>query len=197
MIQIVSYMIYETTELDSIIAKMWEVGGPYVLCDRLPNCILVKHQHKHELLLEGLDQHTTPIFPARSYGVLKDCFGQTKSISRKQVPLTSGWCLTDYKSQGLSEDVAEVDIRMTKDKSRGNEHSKWASTNVQLGRVRSLDGGGGGLGLWLTHKITLKDVQFRPDERLQIELERLEKLEIETSERWSLETAGVTQEDPW
>ena len=50
---------------------------------------------------------------------------------------------------------------------------------VQLSRLRSLEG------LHLLQSITMEDLQFRPDERLLVEMERLKGLERETIAAWS------------
>ncbi len=59
-------------------------------------------------------------------------------------------------------------------------HRKWASLNVQLGRVRSLNGTTPGGGLWLLNEITLDDTTYRPNTTLCSEIERLERLEEAT-----------------
>jgi hypothetical protein len=52
-----------------------------------------------------------------------------------------------------------------------DQHGKWTSINVQLGRVKTLSG------VWLREPITLQDVSFRPHPDLHAELSRLEALE--------------------
>lgn len=53
-------------------------------------------------------------------------------IYRKQIPLKLAWCITVHKSQGMSIDIAEVDI--------GNNVFEYGQTYVALSRVRYLEG---------------------------------------------------------
>jgi hypothetical protein len=164
-------------------AKMVEVGGPYILCDRPPRCILVRHANPTGLDLPQLERLITPIFPIQSSNS-KKIRGMT--IQRTQVPLTIGWAITVHKGQGSSYDAACADLNMAEEnRSKGNRnHGKWASLNVQLGRVRSLNGTTPGGGLWLLNEITLDDTTYRPDPALGSEIERLERLEEATLARW-------------
>jgi hypothetical protein len=57
----------------------------------------------------------------------------------------------------------------------------WTSLNLQLRRVSSF------AGLCLSEKITMDDVQYKPDEQLGIELQRLETLAASSEARWKLE----------
>jgi hypothetical protein len=99
------------------------------------------------------------------------------SFYRHQVPLTLGFAFTDYKSQGSTFDRLILDLLFGKQ--RGvDQHSKWTSINVQLGRVKTLSG------VWLREPITLEDVSFGPHPDLRVELSRLEVLEQQTMSLW-------------
>ncbi|PVH67284.1 hypothetical protein DL98DRAFT_30140 [Cadophora sp. DSE1049] len=99
------------------------------------------------------------------------------SFYRHQVPLTLGFAFTDYKSQGSTFATLILDLLFGKQ--RGvDQHGKWTSINVQLGRVKTLSG------VWLREPITLEDVSFSPHPDLKIELSRLEALEQRTISLW-------------
>ncbi|KAH8743011.1 hypothetical protein F5882DRAFT_313519 [Hyaloscypha sp. PMI_1271] len=167
---------------------MVEVGGPYILCDRPPLCILVRHENPNGLDLPQLEPVITPIFPIKSSNT-KPIRGL--SIQRTQVPLTLGWAITVHKGQGSTFDKAVMDLNMASVKrSKDNRnHAKWSSLNVQLTRVRTLHGKSPGGGLWLLNEITLDDTTYRPDPDLHSEIERLEQLDKATFARW--ESMGV------
>lgn len=96
---------------------------------------------------------------------------------RHQVPLTLAFAITDYKSQGSTFTSLILDLLFGKQ--RGvDQHGKWTSINVQLGRVKTLSG------VWLREPISLEDVSFRPHPDLQVELSRLEELEKQTIGLW-------------
>jgi hypothetical protein len=99
------------------------------------------------------------------------------SFYRHQDPLTLGFAFTNYKSQGSTFESLILDLLFGKQ--RGvDQHGKWTSINVQLGRVRSLSG------VWLREPVTLQDVSFAPYPDLQVELSRLEALEQQTFALW-------------
>jgi hypothetical protein len=92
--------------------------------------------------------------------------------------LTLGFAFTDYKSQGSTFDSLILDLLFGKQ--RGvDQHGKWTSINVQLGRVISL------AGVWLREPVTLEDLSFAPHNDLQGELSRLEHLEQQTISLWT------------
>ena len=53
-------------------------------------------------------------------------------IYRSQVPLKLAWCMTIHKSQGMSIDLAEIDV--------GSNIFEFGQTYVALSRVRTIDG---------------------------------------------------------
>ena len=100
------------------------------------------------------------------------------SFYRHQVPLTLGFAFMDYKSQGSTFSSLILDLLFGKQ--RGvDQHRKWTSINVQLGRVKSFSG------VWLREPITLKDISFTPHRDLSAELSRLEGLEQQTISLWT------------
>jgi ATP-dependent exoDNAse (exonuclease V) alpha subunit len=164
-------------------AKMVEVGGPFVLCDRPPLCILVQHERATDLNLPHLEPTISPIFPFKS--------SRTKpidgvAIHRTQIPLTVAWATTVHKAQGASAESAVIDANMAAEKRTKNNqnHKKWSSLYVQFSRLRSLNGTIPGGGLWLLNEITLADTRYRPDPALHREMQRLEELERATTAKW-------------
>jgi hypothetical protein len=99
------------------------------------------------------------------------------SLYRHQVPLTLGFAFTDYKSQGSTFNSLILDLVFGKQ--RGvDQHGKWTSINVQLGRVKTVSR------VCLREPITLEDVSFTPHPDLRVELSRLEALEQQTFALW-------------
>src|SRR6201746_2971176 len=99
------------------------------------------------------------------------------SFYRHQVLLTLGVAFTDYKSQGSTFISLILDLLFGKQ--RGvDQHGKWTSINVQLGRVKSLSG------VWLREPISFEDISFTPHPHPRVELSRLEALEQQTLASW-------------
>jgi hypothetical protein len=91
-------------------------------------------------------------------------------FNRYQVLLTLGFVITDYKCQGSTFTSLILDLRFHVQRGL-DQHKKWTSFNVQLGRLRTLSR------VWLQEPITLEDVSFAPHIDLQVELSRLRALE--------------------
>ena len=96
------------------------------------------------------------------------------------MPLTPAFATTDYKAQGATLEELEVSLAFSKLK-RGSDHYKWTSLNLQLRRLSSF------AGLCLREEITMDDVQYKPDDQLGTELQRLETLSASSEARWRLE----------
>jgi hypothetical protein len=142
-------------------------------------CVLVRPAHDHRLSFSNVPDGLVPIFPVQMSGQIPNTPGL--SFYRHQVPLTLGFAFTDYKSQGSTFDRLVLDLVFGKQ--RGvDQHGKWTSINVQLGRVKSLSG------VWLRDPITLQDVSFTPHPDLPVELSRLEALEQRTISLWESST---------
>ena len=152
-----------------------ELNGQFVLCTAPLMCVLVRPAHDHNLLFSNIPDGLVPAFPVQMSGQIPSIPGLL--FYRHQVPLTLGFAFTDYKSQGSTFDRLVLDLVFGKQ--RGvDQHSKWTSINVQLGRVKSLSG------VWLREPITLEDVSFTPHPDLRVELSRLEALEQQTIGLW-------------
>lgn len=152
-----------------------ELDGRFILCTAPLMCVLVRPAHDHNLSFSSVPNGLVPVFPVQMSGQIPNI--PRLSFYRHQVPLTLGFAFTDYKSQGSTFDRLILDLVFGKQ--RGvDQHGKWTSINVQLGRVKSL------AGVWLREPITLKDVSFTPHPDLRVELSRLEALEQQTIGLW-------------
>jgi hypothetical protein len=162
--------------LTSSIASWVELGDQFVLCTVPLQCVLVRPTHDHNLSFSNVPDGLVPVFPVQMRGQIPSIPGL--SFYRHQVPLTLGFAFTDYKSQGSTFVSLILDLLFGKQ--RGvDQHGKWTSINVQLGRVKSLSG------VWLREPVTLEDVSFVPHPDLRVELSRLEALEQQTISLWA------------
>jgi hypothetical protein len=153
-----------------------ELDGQFVLCTAPLMCVLVRPAHSHNLSFSNVPDGLVPVFPVQMSGQIPNIPGLL--FYRHQVPLTLGFAFTDYKSQGSTFDRLILDLLFGKQ--RGvDQHGKWTSINVQLGRVKSLSG------VWLREPITLEVVSFAPHPDLRVELSRLEHLEHQTISWWA------------
>lgn len=152
-----------------------ELDGQFVLCTAPLIYILVRPAHDHNLSFSNVPDGLVPVFPVQMSGQIPNMPGLL--FYRHQVPLTLGFAFTNYKSQGSTFNSLILDLVFGKQ--RGvDQHSKWTSINVQLGRVKTLSG------VWLREPITLDDVSFVPHTDLQVKLSRLEALEQQTIGLW-------------
>jgi hypothetical protein len=122
---------------------------------------------------DGLDAKIIPVFPLERSITVKG-----HSVRRRQVPLCPAFSLTDYKVQVSTLTTAVLDLKHDPSARGQDAHKKYCSNYVQLSRLRSPEG------LHLLQSITMEDLQFRPDERLLVEMERLKGLERETIAAW-------------
>jgi hypothetical protein len=162
--------------LTTSIASWVELGDRFILCTAPLLCVLVRPTHDHNLSFSNVPDGLVPVFPVQMRGQVPDMPGL--SFYRHQVPLTLGFAFTDYKSQGSTFVSLILDLRFGKQRGL-DQHGKWTSVNVQLGRVKSLSG------VWLRDPITLEDLSFAPHLDLQLELSRLEALERQTISLWA------------
>lgn len=156
------------------LAEFFEADDVYILCTKPPACVLFQRDNLEHSKFEDLDSKVVPVFPLERSITVK---GQ--SVRRTQVPMCPAFSLTDYKVQGSTLTNAVLDLRHDSSARGQDSHKKYSSNNVQLSRLRSLEG------LHLLQSITMEDLQFRPDERLLIEIERLRGLERETIASWN------------
>ena len=146
----------------------------YILCTKPPACVLFQRDNSEHSKFDGLDVKIIPVFPLERSITVKG-----HSVRRKQVPMCPAFSLTDYKVQASTLGTAVLDLKHDPSARGQDAHKKYCSNYVQLSRLRSLEG------LHLLQSITMEDLQFRPDERLLIEIERLRGLERETIASWN------------
>ena len=145
----------------------------YVLCTKPPASVLFKQDNEKGLTFKDLDTKILPVFPIEGSITIKGY-----SVRRKQVPMCSAFSLTDYKIQGSTLTNVVLDLKDDSSLKGQSSHKKFCSIYVQLSRIRSLDS------LHLLQRIDMKDLQFRPDDALLAEMERLHILEQETIVAW-------------
>jgi hypothetical protein len=139
--------------------------------------MLVEHNRIGAQPFTSLSNDMTPLYPIESRSEIDGfCFVQS------QLPVSPGFAITDFKSQGRSVDRAVVDIKPSMRKNLAKRpdvsHKCYTSLNIQLGRIRILSG------LWLQESITLDDVRYKPDPALHVKMKRLLSLEITTIDAW-------------
>jgi len=88
--------------------------GPIIKLKYLPAYILVKMERTRATKLEGLDKGIIPIEPA-SHNIrisvrTKGNKYVTRSVTRRQFPMTAAYAFTDYRSQGQTIPVVMVDV---------------------------------------------------------------------------------------
>jgi hypothetical protein len=160
-----------------ILATWIQLDNLYVLCTTPLICLLVRPPHDHKISLSGVPDSLVPILPLEMEGELADMGGLP--FHRRQVPVTLGFAVTDYKCQGSTFQSLILDLHFPAQRGL-SEHKKWTSINVQLGRLRSLSG------VWLREPITLADVRASPHKDLEIEMSRLENIERHTIQSWTV-----------
>ncbi|KAH8598395.1 hypothetical protein B0O99DRAFT_683820 [Bisporella sp. PMI_857] len=150
--------------ITAIISSWIELNNQFILCTALPLCVLVRPTHDYNLSFFGIFDGLVPVFPVQ---IRKQIRGiPSLSFYRNQIPLTLGFAFTDYKSQGSTFASLILDLLFGKQPGV-DQHGKWTSINVQLGRVKSLSG------VWLRGLITLNDISFALHPGLRVELEVL------------------------
>ena len=146
----------------------------YLLCTKPPVSVLFQRQKVKHSKFDDLDPKSIPVFPLEKSITVKKF-----SIRRKQVPMCPAFSLTDYKVQGSSFSSAVLDLHDDSSVKGKDGHHKFTSRYVQLSRLRSQ------CGVHLLRKISIEDLQFRPDDRLLAEMERLQNLERSTIAAWT------------
>ena len=146
----------------------------HVLCTLPPKCVLFEPLSSKNAVFPEIGSTAVPIFCSST----SDKVGNI-SVVRHQVPVTPAWAITDYKVQGATYDNITVDLhRPENNKNKETRHKRYCSNYVQLTRTKSLQG------LNLLQRVTLADLNVRPDKLLVQEDERLATLAASTDITW-------------
>ncbi|KAG1845209.1 hypothetical protein F4604DRAFT_1595699, partial [Suillus subluteus] len=74
-----------------------------------PAYVLIKMNHTKAVQLDGLEKNMLPLVPMeRAFTIIHG--NQSKSIKRRQLPLTPAYLFTDYRSPGQTISNALIDI---------------------------------------------------------------------------------------
>ncbi len=95
------------------------------------------------------------------------------SIKRRALPLVPAYCITTHKSQGQTLDKVVIDLKLP------NETDDIAAVYVPLSRVKRL------VDLIILRHFDYKVLLMKPSKSQLAEMERLDKLYVETQTRFS------------
>lgn len=87
-----------------------DTTGAEVKLQYPPACVLVKLHKTKAKQLEGLEDRVLPIVPMEAKYDLPQLDNKTKRVTRRQLPITSAYAFTDYRSQGQTIKKVIVDI---------------------------------------------------------------------------------------
>lgn len=88
---------------------------PLIKLKYLPVCILVKLDRTRATRLKDLEESVIPVEPAtKPYRITCHTAGEgtlvTRTVRRRQFPMTAAYAFTDYRSQGQTIPAVIVDI---------------------------------------------------------------------------------------
>lgn len=145
---------------------------PVIELEYIPAYILVKMNSTKVPVLEGLEQGVLPIVPLeRTFNILRQ--GREQAVIRRQLPLTTSYAFTDYRSQGQTISAAVIDI--------GTPPTGVLTPfnlYVSLSRSRGRDT------IRLLRDFDERLLTTHPNEYLRIEDARLERMDEETNKQW-------------
>ena len=95
------------------------------------------------------------------------------SIKRRALPLVPAYCITTHKSQGQTLNKVVIDLKLP------NETEDIAAVYVPLSRVKRL------IDLIILRHVDYKVLLIKPSKSQLAEMERLDKLYVETQKRFS------------
>jgi hypothetical protein len=138
-------------------------------------CILFRPLSTSHGTFPEIDPDIIPIFAASTSLTIGKM-----SIGRRQVPITPAWAVTDYKVQGTTCNAVTLDLHRGKTSKKGaSGHNIHCSSYVQLSRVRTIQD------VHLLQRVTLEDLNAKPDQLLSREEQRLADLARATDIAWA------------
>jgi hypothetical protein len=156
------------------LATFFDLDNQITLCTKSPACVLFRPNNPKHPTFDDLDATIFPIFPIERSIEVKNL-----SARRKQVPLCTAFCLTDYKVQGKTLSKAILDIKDDGTSKFQDPHTKYCSRNVQISQTRDSDS------FRLLEPIQFKDISTGPHMKLMKETQRLLRLQKNTLAAWS------------
>ena len=156
-------------------AEFSRLDKTFVLCSHPPICVLFQRDAvKHEPFPE-IGRDCIPVFAQEFPVRINQMY-----ITRRQVPMSPAFALTDYKVQGSTYQNAVLDLSWrSKAVGENASHKRYCSVYVQLSRLRSLKG------VRLLQPVTFNDVNNKMHPQLYKEDSRLEQLAAETIRSWT------------
>jgi ATP-dependent exoDNAse (exonuclease V) alpha subunit len=140
-----------------------------------PLYVLVKLSRMKASHLEGLGEGVIPICPLERTYSFQDEAGITKTVTRRQMPMTGAYAFTDYRAQGQTIDPVVIDIAQPP---TGRLTACNAYVALSRGRSRG--------GIRLLHDFDDKLFTRHPCEHLRNEDVRLQNLRVETEKWWDI-----------
>jgi ATP-dependent DNA helicase PIF1 len=136
--------------------------------NRYIKCVFISLEAT-DMRAHGMESKWVPIFPVASTFVYKSPEGVNYSVTRSQAPLLPAYASVDYKVQGRSMNLVNVDL---------SDCRSLQSVYVMLSRATSLDS------LCVLRPFPAAKLFKRMAQEFRDEFARLERLHTETEARW-------------
>jgi hypothetical protein len=145
---------------------------PVVELEYLPAFVLVKMNHTKAATLDGLEQGVLPLVPLERTFKMIHC-GREQTVTRRQLPLTTSYAFTDYRSQGQTISAVLIDIGTPP-----TGQLTPFNIYVALSRSRGRDT------IRLLRDFDERLLTSHPSEYLRMEDARLVRMDEETQRNW-------------
>ncbi|QRV90295.1 ATP-dependent DNA helicase PIF1 [Ceratobasidium sp. AG-Ba] len=139
-----------------------------------PACVLVQLDRTKAAKIDGLGERVIPIFPRVRRFDIPQKKGKVLHAKRRQIPITSAYAFTDYRSQGQTISKVIVDIANPPPPGRMTLSSIYVSFSRSFGRKT----------IRLLRDFDESVLTQRPPDALLREYARLEQLNEETKRHW-------------